>query len=82
MRSAADASSSWSEGRKSSSPPSLLTVALVFIAVLWTSAFIVFSLGAELLAWDVRFAYLPAADAILHGHSPYPALDDPILEDQ
>ena len=37
-----------------------------------------FSLGAELLAWDVRFAYLPAADAILHGQSPYPALDDPI----
>jgi hypothetical protein len=37
-------------------------VALVFIAVLWTSAFIVFSLGAELLAWDVRFAYLPAAE--------------------
>jgi alpha-1,2-mannosyltransferase len=82
MRSAADTSSSWSGGRRSASHPSLLTVALVFIAVLWTSAFIVFSLGAELLAWDVRFAYLPAADAILDGRSPYPALDDPILEDQ
>jgi alpha-1,2-mannosyltransferase len=82
MRSAADASSSWSESERSPSRPSLLTVALVFVAVLWTSAFIVFSLGAELLAWDVRFAYLPAADAILDGRSPYPALDDPILEDQ
>ena len=82
MRSAADASGSWSENERSPSRPSLLTVALVFIAVLWTSAFIVFSLGADLLAWDVRFAYLPAADAILDGRSPYPALDDPILEDQ
>ena len=35
-----------------------------------------------LLAWDVRFAYLPAAEAVLDGDSPYPALDDPILEDQ
>ena len=82
MRSAADASGSWSENERSPSRPSLLTVALVFIAVLWTSAFIVFSLGEDLLAWDVRFAYLPAADAILDGRSPYPALDDPILEDQ
>ena len=82
MRSAADASSRWSGSEPRSSHPSMLTVALVFIAVLWTSAFIVFSLGAELLAWDVRFAYLPAADAILDGRSPYPDLDDPILEDQ
>jgi len=35
-----------------------------------------------LLAWDVRFAYLPAAEAVLEGESPYPALDDPILEEQ
>ncbi len=82
MRSAADASDSWTESERSPSRPSLLTVALVFVAVLWTSAFIVFSLGAGLLAWDVRFAYLPAAEAILAGDSPYPALDDPILEDQ
>jgi hypothetical protein len=82
MRSSADASDSWTESERSPSRPSLLTVALVFVAVLWTSAFIVFSLGAGLLAWDVRFAYLPAAEAILAGDSPYPALDDPILEDQ
>ena len=81
MRSAADASS-WSARGRTPARPSLFTVALVFVAVLWTSAFIVFSLGAGLLAWDVRFAYLPAADAVLHGDSPYPALDDPILEDQ
>jgi hypothetical protein len=30
----------------------------------------------------VRFAYLPAAEQVLHGNSPYPAVDDPILEDQ
>ncbi len=82
MRSAADASGSWSESERTPTRPSLLTVALVFVAVLWTSAFIVFSLGAGLLAWDVRFAYLPAAEAILDGDSPYPALDDPVLEDQ
>jgi hypothetical protein len=82
MVSAADPSASWSENERGSSRPSLFTVALVFVAVLWTSAFIVFSLGEGLLAWDVRFAYLPAAEAVLDGDSPYPALDDPILEDQ
>jgi hypothetical protein len=30
----------------------------------------------------VRFAYLPAAEAVLDGDSPYPALDDPILDEQ
>ena len=40
------------------------------------------SAAEGLLAWDVRFAYLPAAEAVLDGESPYPALDDPILEDQ
>ena len=40
------------------------------------------SAAQGLLAWDVRFAYLPAAESVLHGHSPYPALDDPILDEQ
>jgi alpha-1,2-mannosyltransferase len=40
------------------------------------------SADAGLLAWDVRFAYLPAAELVLDGDSPYPAVDDPILEDQ
>jgi hypothetical protein len=40
------------------------------------------SAAEGLLAWDVRFAYLPAAEAVLDSVSPYPALDDPILEDQ
>ena len=30
----------------------------------------------------MRFAYLPAAESVLDGHSPYPALDDPILDEQ
>ncbi len=82
MGSAADASASWSERGGSRSRPGLFTAALVLVAVLWTSAFVVFSLAEGLLAWDVRFAYLPAAEAVLDGDSPYPALDDPILEDQ
>jgi hypothetical protein len=40
------------------------------------------SAAEGLLSWDVRFAYLPAVEAMLDGDSPYPALDDPILEDQ
>jgi hypothetical protein len=39
-------------------------------------------MGEGLLAWDVRFAYLPAAEAVLAGENPYPALDDPILDEQ
>jgi hypothetical protein len=29
--------------------------------------------------FDVKYAYLPAADDVLHGRSPYPALDDPVV---
>ncbi len=82
MGSAADASTTLSANGRSRARPSVLTSALVLVAVLWTSALIVFSLAEGLLAWDVRFAYLPAAEAVLDGRSPYPALDDPILEDQ
>jgi hypothetical protein len=60
----------------------MLTFTLVFVAAAIVLALIGFSLSEDLLAWDVRFAYLPAAEALLHGDSPYPALDDPILEDQ
>ena len=35
------------------------------------------SADAGLLAWDVRFAYLPAAEALLDGESPYPAARRP-----
>ena len=83
MKSAADATESWSEdeGRRPGRP-SFLTAALVLVAVMWTLAFVGFSLAEDLLAWDVRFAYLPAAEAVIDGRSPYPELDDPILEDQ
>jgi len=57
-------------------------VALVFVAAAWMLGFVVMSLAIGQLGWDVRFAYLPAADAVLDGRSPYPALDDPILLDQ
>jgi alpha-1,2-mannosyltransferase len=81
MGSAADVSGSWSEARPRSRP-GLGTVTLVFLAVLMTLAVVGYGAATGLLSWDVRFAYLPAAEKVLHGHSPYPALDDPILEDQ
>src|SRR5687767_12199950 len=82
MRSAADASSGWSDDRAKRAFPSPLTVVLVVLAVGITLGVVALSANAGLLAWDVRFAYLPAAEALLEGESPYPALDDPILEDQ
>jgi alpha-1,2-mannosyltransferase len=82
MKSAAEASVSWSEDGRGRARPSFLTAALLLIAIMWTLAFVGFSLAEDLLAWDDRFAYLPAAEAVLDGRSPYPELDDPILEDQ
>ena len=64
------------------SRPSLGTVALWFIGMAVIAGLVGMSAAEGLLAWDVRFAYLPAAEAILDGESPYPAVDDPILEDQ
>ena len=58
------------------------TVALVFIAATMLIGLVGLSVAEGLLAWDVRFAYLPAAELILDGNSPYPALDDPILDEQ
>jgi hypothetical protein len=54
----------------------------MFVAVTMMVGLVGLSAYEGLLAWDVRFAYLPAADAVLDGRSPYPQLDDPILEDQ
>ena len=82
MGSAADASTSLAAGRGSTARPGVGTVLLVFLAVLMTIGVVGYGAKTGLLAWDVRFAYLPAADAVLDGDSPYPALDDPILEDQ
>jgi hypothetical protein len=47
----------------------LLTVALVFVAAVWTLGLAGMSVAEGLLGWDVRFAYLPAADAVLDGRS-------------
>jgi hypothetical protein len=60
----------------------MLTVALVFLAAAVMVGVVAMSANDRLLAWDVRFAYLPAVDAVLDGRSPYPQIDDPILEDQ
>jgi hypothetical protein len=77
MRLALEAARTWpaSRGR-------LLTVTLVVAAAVWLPALLAAGLADELLAWDVRYAYLPAAEAVLDSGSPYPALDDPILEEQ
>jgi hypothetical protein len=82
MRSSADASGAWTTSETRSGPPSLATTALVFVAVLAMLGLVALSMAEGLLAWDVRFAYLPAAEAVLDGRSPYPELDDPILEEQ
>ena len=82
MGSAADVSGSWSEGAAPRARPGILSVALAFFAIVITLAVVAFGAKSGLLAWDVRFAYLPAAERVLDGKSPYPALDDPILEDQ
>ncbi len=82
VRSAADVSGSWSNSRPSARRPGVLTVTLVFLAVTLMLGLVGLSAYEGLLAWDVRFAYLPAADAVLGGGSPYPELDDPILEEQ
>jgi len=55
---------------------------LVVVAAAVLVGVMVASAWGGLLGWDVRFASLPAADALVHGHSPYPGLHDPILEDQ
>jgi hypothetical protein len=82
MRSAADVSPAWSGDPRTRARPSPFTVVLVVLAAAITLGVVALSANAGLLAWDVRFAYLPAAEALLDGDSPYPALDDPILEDQ
>jgi uncharacterized membrane protein YecN with MAPEG domain len=35
--------------------------------------------GTDELGWDFRFTYLRAAELVMHGDSPYPALDDAVL---
>ena len=83
MRSAADVGGSWTtEARRPSSRPGIGTTALVLVAVMVMLGLVGLSAAEGLLAWDVRFAYLPAAEAVLNGETPYPALDDPILDEQ
>src|SRR6476660_3159879 len=81
MRSAADASVAWT-ATPARKRPGILTVTLVFLGITAMLGLVGLSAAEGLLAWDVRFAYLPAAEAVLHGHSPYPALNDPILDEQ
>lgn len=52
---------------------------LFVVPVLWTSFFLVAAGVHESLAYDFREAYLPAAEAVREGRSPYPTIDDPRL---
>lgn len=54
-------------------------IVLLALPVLWASFFLIAAGIHESLAYDFREAYLPAAEAIRGGRSPYPALDDPRL---
>ena len=82
MRSAADASGVWTRKSRPAAGDGLVTAALCFLAVVLMAGVVSLSAAKGLLGWDVRFAYVPAAEAVLHGHSPYPGLHDPILDDQ
>jgi alpha-1,2-mannosyltransferase len=82
VRSVAGVPEVWSQERFARLPRALGTGALALVAVVWTLSFVALSAADHLLAWDVRFAYLPAAHAVVHGVSPFPRLDDPILYDQ
>ena len=84
MRTAADVSDPTLSARPQarSRRPSIGTVALWFFAIAVVGGLVAMSAAEGLLAWDVRFAYLPAAEAVLDGDSPYPGLDDPILDEQ
>jgi alpha-1,2-mannosyltransferase len=65
---------------------SAATVAMVFalavVPVLWIGWFLTASYVHETLAYDFRNAYLPAAEAVLDGESPYPELNDPRLANE
>jgi alpha-1,2-mannosyltransferase len=41
---------------------------------------LIFSSDSDQIGWDLRIAYLPAADAVWDGRSPYPDPDDPNLD--
>ena len=82
MTSAVDAPSGPAGAPRGASRRGLGTAALVFVAVTVMCGLVALSAAENLLSWDVRFAYLPAVDAMLDGESPYPDVDDPILEEQ
>jgi alpha-1,2-mannosyltransferase len=82
VRSAGDASPARATADVPSSHSGLVAVALCVIAIVWTLAYVAFNFADGQLAWDVRFAYLPAAEAVVARESPYPGVDDPILEEQ
>ena len=64
-------------GAALSSTATVLVLAVVPLVV--AGFFLAASFHHETLAYDLRNAYLPAAEALVDGESPYPAIDDPRL---
>jgi len=56
------------------------TVAVLGVLPLFAIGFVLVDLASGGAGWAFREAFLGAADAVLRGESPYPALDDPALE--
>lgn len=55
----------------------LIAGAALLVALALT---LVFSSDSDQIGWDLRIAYLPAADAVWEGRSPYPNPHDPNLD--
>jgi alpha-1,2-mannosyltransferase len=60
----------------------LSTGLLIAAASIWAVGFLdfVMSTRTSSLARDFRYEYLPAAHAVMHGRSPYPALDAQVFD--
>lgn len=56
------------------------SVAAFAVLPLFAVGFVIVDLASGGAGWAFREAFLGAADAVLRGDSPYPALDDPVLE--
>jgi hypothetical protein len=53
---------------------------LIVAGTAWLVGFFDFAVSGHLVAGDFKNEYLPAAHAVMHGQSPYPALDTPVFD--
>jgi alpha-1,2-mannosyltransferase len=64
-------------GARAATTATVIVLAVVPLVV--GGFFLAASYAHDTLAYDLRHAYLPAAEALVDGESPYPELDDPRL---